>query len=483
MKSSTEAPKPTCSLPPTRLPVGFDASTDGKTTIEIAPNPWDWPQIKQLLDYVSSLSDNGETTDSTIENEHDSAFIKVAIAVLANRIAPHLPGGKVALREILAKVKSWTIRARRGNPEAKAILRPYLLRFMALAQAVRYRLAETFCRPNRRDWDKRAYRFFQELQYNLGKFRRVHFVTLTFAGDPDYARVRKLLKDYTGNHLYRQGFESVEVVASHPEDNKHGRIHVHMLCWSKRTRSLRAERSVLERVQEAVSRAGRGIGFTDYQVASGPAEILKVCAYLAFNYSRTLRQPKGPDNPIPKSAHVLSRPENSLPNIKWIKVGKITPVTRATTSWRLAVSKYAAATGRPFGGDLRWIWRERRRIREYIEPLGCWEVNVTGLDGYTYRVSPDGVDCVGNETYLLLSSERDGFHLTQSGLDDLAAFQIVPGALPKNPRLDLTTGKAPYVYEVFGMLAFMSRKKRRNVTNLAGNPPKCHRNAARSLVV
>ena len=464
------------------MPAEFDTSTDGKTTIEIAPNPWDWPQIKQLLDYVSSLSDKRETTDSNVENEHDSAFIKVAVAVLANRIAPHLPGGKVALREILAKVKSWTIRARRGNPEAKAILRPYLLRFMALAQAVRYRLAETFCRPNRRDWDKRAYRFYQELQLNLGKYRRVHFVTLTFAGDPTYPQVRDLLKDFTGNHLYRQDFESVEIVAFHPEDNKHGRIHVHMLCWSKRIRSLREEKSVLERVQAAVSRAGRGIGFTDYQVATDPAAILKVSAYLALNYSSTLRQPKGPDNPIPKSAHVLRPPQYSLPGVKWIKIGKITPVTRATTSWRLAVSKYAAATGRPLGGDYRWIWRERRRIREYIEPLGCWEVSVTGLDGYTYRVSPDGVDNDGNETYLLLSSERGGFYLTQSGLDDLAAFQILPGALPKNPRLDLTTGKAAYCYEVLGMFAFMSRKKCRNVTNPAGNLPKCSANAARSLV-
>ena len=239
---------------------------------------------------------------------------------------------------------------------------------------------------------------------------------------------------------------------------------------------------MLERVQAAVSRAGRGIGFTDYQVATDPAAILKVSAYLALNYSRTLKESKGPDNPIPKSAHVVSRPKNSLPGVKWITVGKITPVTRATTSWRLAVSKYAAATGRPFGGDYRWIWPTRRRIREYIEPLGCWEVSVTGLDGYTYRVSPDGVDHVGNEIYLLSSDERGGFYLTQSGLDDLAAFQIEPGALPKNHRLDLTTGKAAYCYEVLGMLAFMGRKKCRNVTNPAGNLPKCSPNAARSLV-
>src|ERR1035437_2977455 len=424
MKLSIEAAQPATSSASTRLLVEFDTSTDGKICIEILQNSWDWPRIKLLLDQVSSSSDDRKTTDSNADNQCVKESVKVADEKLVRRICPLLPGGKGDLREILARVKSWYKLARRGSLEAKAAIRPYVPQFKALAQEVRARLAEIFCRPNWRDWDKRAYRFYKELQYNLGKFRRVHFLTLTFTGDLIYAQVRRLLKDVTGNHLYRQDFESVEVVGFHPDLTQTGRIHVHLFCWSKRARSIREEKSAIEMVQAAIALTGRGIGFTDYQVASGTAAILRVAAYMALNYSLTLKQAKGPENPIPKGAHVLSRPENSLPGIKWTTVGKISLVTRATTAWRQAVSRYAAATGRPLGGDLRWIWRERRRIRDYIEPLGCWDVSVTGLDGYTYRVIPDKPDHLGEEIYLLSSEERGGFFVTQSALEDLAAFQI-----------------------------------------------------------
>ena len=440
---------------PGRKPIDFDTSTEGKITIELLPESWDWPRVKQLLDHVSSLSTDSKTTDSIIHNQPLRIQVKEAVEDMARSICPLLPGGKGDLKGILASAKEWNLKARRGSPEAKAILKTYVLQFRALARAVRYRIAEIFCRLNWRNWDKRAYRFYKELQYNLGKFRRVHFLTLTFRGNPTYAEVRRLLKDVTGNHLYRQDFESVEVVAFHPKENQHGRLHVHLLCWSKRARSLGREKSAIERVQTAISGTGRGIGFTDYRVASGAAEILNVSAYMALNYSLTLKQPKGADNPIPKAAHVLSRPQNSLPGIKWIKVGKISLVTRATTEWRQAVSRYAAATGRQLGGDLRWIWRERRRIREYIEPLGCWEVAVSGLDGYTYRVIPEESDHHGEEIYRLSSDERGDFFLTESALEDLAAFQVEPGALPRNPRFDLTAGKVANVYEVLGMTAFL----------------------------
>lgn len=381
--------------------------------------------------------------------------MKEAVEEMAQRICPLLPGGKGELREILASVKGWALDARRGSPEAKTALKAYRLLFRALALAVRYRLAEIFCKANWRNWDKRALKFYMEAQYNLGTLSRLHFLTLTFTGDPDYERVCDLLKDVTGNHLYRHGFESVEVVAFHPEENQHGRIHVHMLCWSKQARSLGAEKSALDGIREAISRSGRGIGFTDYRVASGAAEILNVAAYMAFNYSLTLKQPKGPENPIPKSAHVLRPPQNSLPGVKWLRLGKFALVTRATADWRRAVSRYAAATGRQLGGDLRWIWRERRRIRAYLEPSGCFEVGVTGLDGYTYRVIPEDPDHLGEEIYRLSSDERGDFYLTHSALEDLAAFQIAPGALPKNPHYDLTTGKTAYYLEVLGMREFL----------------------------
>lgn len=280
-------------------------------------------------------------------------------------------------------------------------------------------------------------------------------MTLTFTGDPTYKRVRELLKDVTGNHLYRQGFESVEITAFHPEDNLPGRLHVHLLFWSKQPRSLRAERTVIDQFRTAVGRAQRGIGFTDHQEALGPAAILGVAAYMAWNYSRTLQQAKGPGNPIPKGARVLSRPQQVLPGQAWLSTGKISLVTPSTTAWRKAVSRYAAAHGRSPAGDRRWIWRERRNIREYLEPETWWEASVTGLDGHTYRVIPAGEDHCGEETYLIASEERGGFYLTESGLEELAKLQVASGALPKNDQLDLTTGMTANCYEVLGMLAFM----------------------------
>lgn len=440
----------------TLIPVEFDTATDGKITIEILRESWDWPRVKQLLDDVSSLSNDSKTTDSIIGNQHIRESVKEAVEEMAQRICPLLPGGKGDLQEILASAKRWALDARRGSPEAKAVLKGYRLLFRALALAVRYRLAEIFCKANRRNWDKRALKFYQELQFNLGKFRRLHFLTLTFTGDPTYERVCALLKDVTGNHLYRHGFESVAVVAFHPEEeNQHGRIHVHMLCWSKQARSLSEEKSAIEGIRVAVSQSGRGIGFTTYSVASGAAEILKVSAYLALNYSLTLKQPRVPGNPIPKGAHVLRPPQNSLPGVKWLRLGKFALVTRATADWRRAVSRYAAATGRQLGGDLRWIWRERRRIRAYLEPSGCFEVGLTGLDGYTYRVIPEDPDHLGEEIYRLSSDERGDFYLTHSALEDLAAFQIAPGALTKNPHYDLTTGKTANCLEVLGMKGFL----------------------------
>jgi len=446
----------------TRIPPEFDASPEGAITIEILRESWDWPRVKQLLDGVPSLSGESKTTDSNIDNLPLRIQVKTAVEDMARKICPLLPGGKGDLKEILASAKEWNLKAWRGGPEAKAVLKTDVLQFRALARAVRYRLAENFCRLNWRNWDKRAYRFYKDLQYNLGKFRRVHFLTLTFTGNPNYERVCKLLKNVTGNRLCRQGFESVSVVAFHPEEHQQGRIHVHMLCWSQQPRSLSEEKSAIEGILAAISQSRQGIGFTDYQMATGAAEILKVSAYLALNYSLTLRQPKGPDNPIPKGKHVSRPPQNAMPGVKWIRVGKISLVNRATKDWRRAVSRYAAATGRPLGGDLRWIWRERRRIRHYIEPLECWEVGVTGLDGYTYRVIPEESDHVGNEIYRLSSDERGDFFLTESAFEDLAAYQIEPGALPKNPRFDLTTGKAAHVYEVLGMTAFLRDRSRRS---------------------
>jgi hypothetical protein len=178
---------------------------------------------------------------------------------------------------------------------------------------------------------------------------------------------------------------------------------------------------------------------------------------MALNYSRTLRLAKGPDNQIPKGARILSRPQNCLPGQAWTSTGKITLVTPATTAWRKAVSRYADVHGRSTTGDRRWIWRERRLIREFLEPEEWWECSVTGLDGYTYRVREPDVDCYGNDVYRLESEDGRSFYPTVQTLEELAALQILPNALPKNSSLDFTTGETANCLEILGMYARMKK--------------------------
>jgi hypothetical protein len=85
--------------------------------------------------------------------------------------------------------------------------------------------------------------------------------------------------------------------------------------------------------------------------------------------------------------------------------------------------------------------------------VSWWNPSVSGLDGFDYRVIPMGEDHEGDETYLLSSDERGGFYLTEHGLQGLAKYGVSSGALPKNPRFDLTTGKTARIYETLGILA------------------------------
>lgn len=444
MPPSAQITQPPTDSPPTRRELEFDPSKEGKIVIEVRQQPWDWQRIRQLFDEVLPLSTNRQTTDSKAPKE--------VVESLAKQLYPYLPKGKNELRTIRTNAKRFGEMAHRSrNLEARDALRPYVMGLAALSLAAGQKLAAIFCEANWRNWDLRAYRFFQELQLNLIKLRRIHFVTLTFTGDPTYQRVRDLLKDFTGNQLYRQGFESVEVVCFHPENDLPGRLHVHLLLWSKCQRSRQAETTAIEEILAATARAGRGIGFTDCRPVSGATEILKVSAYMALNYSRTLRIAKGPNNPIPKGAHVLSRPQNCLPGQAWAKVGKVTLITPATTAWRKAVSRYAAARGRSTTGDRRWIWPERRHIREYLEPEEWEECSVTGLDGYTYHIREPNEDRFGTEVYRLESEDGRSFYPTVETLEKLAALQILPNTLPKDNSLDFTTGTTANWLEMLGL--------------------------------
>ena len=426
-----------------RPTVEFNLPSEETIGCDCPDNRWDWPRIQQLLDAVLSLTTERKTTDSR------SRFEELTTLIYAN-----LPSDKQNLRTIRDRAKGYFRLDRFGNSAAKKLLKPYRKRLQALVWAARQKLATVICLPNSRQWDIRAFRLYLELQQNIGKLRHAHFLTVTFSGDPTYKQIRKHLKNLTGNLLYRKGFETIEVVSLHPKDRSPGRLHVHLIAWSKAPRSLKSEKSAIDRIFQGVSKSETGIGMVKSKSASGASEILNIAAYLAWNYHQTLKQPRGGRSPIPKNARVLSRPQFFKPGVRWGSVGKIVLNSPATSAWRQAVSHYAQATGRNHQRDLRWVWRERRHIRNFLEPVSWWDPSVSGLDGFDYHVIPMGEDHEGNETYLLSSDERGGFYLTELGLEGLAKYGVSSGALPKNPRFDLTTGKTARIYETLGMLAF-----------------------------
>ena len=438
MTTSLETAQPPAKSSNTRRVIEFDASREGKIGIAIPQNTWDWPRIQFILDEALSLTDKRNTT-----------VLNADIQSLAFQLYPYLPDAKGVLRTIRTKAKGYYQAAHYGTPQAKAILRPYRRQLRALVWAARQKLAVALCLPNQRNWDIRAYRLFLEFQFNLGRLSRVHFLTLTFEGNPCYQliqertrRLKRKLKD--------EGFEAVSVVSRHPSTDVEGRMHTHLLVWTRQTRSPSEDTIAVNKCKAALKSSKSPFGSTRWTTASDRQSFLQISAYMAWNYSQTISLAKGTHNPIPRGARVLGRPRRVSCRQMWTSVGKISLNTPAKAAWRSAVSRYAAAAGRPSGGDLRWIWRERRKIREFLEPENWWDVSVSGLDGHTYQVIPAGEDFLGNEIYLLLGDHR-GFYLTESGLEELAALEVAPGALAQNDLLDLTAGKTAYIYDVLGM--------------------------------
>lgn len=435
----------TSSTSTTRRLIEFDTSKEGKIVIEILQNPWDWLQIQRLLDEVFLYLTNKRTTTT----------LNTDLETLKKSLYPYLPDSKVELKKIIQNAKGYYRSAHRGGtPAAKSVLRPYIRQLQALVWAARQKHSVMLCLPNQRQWEIRAYRLFLELQHNLGQMRRVHFVTLTFKRDPSYAMIKELLRKFK-RKLSDQGLDSVQVVSLHKSHLFAGRMHAHLLVWTRHSRSDSQDKTAINKCRAFLKSSNSAFGHFKWTPISNRKSFVKVAAYMAWNYDQTIKLVKGPQNPIPKLARVLSRPKRLERGGTWTSVGKAPLVTPATTAWNKALTRYAAAHGRSLTGNRRWVWRERRLVREYLEPEIWGEASVTGLDGHTYRVIPAGEDHCGNETYLVSSEERGGFYLTETGLEGLAKLQVAPGALSKNDKLDLTNGKTAYCYEVLGMLAFM----------------------------
>ena len=429
----------------------IEFTTGGIGPDVVMQNLWGWPQIQQLLGEVFLSSDVGNTTVSNRE------WQKMALQVYG-----FLPQGKEELRRIRDNGKRYFRDAAWGRPEAREILRPYRQQLRALVWATRMKLAAVHCRPDQQSWHKRAYGFFLALQNNLGRLRHLHFVTLTFVDPVDYGGVRGCLRELKKNILRREGLAAVNVIACHPSKGTQGRLHLHMLIWSNETRTPQAESAAVKRAfgklskcrrrgKERRNQSGYGVGRIEIERISGSQSFLRVFAYIAWNYSATLKLSKGDHNPVPPFARLPGHPPEVHPGVRWIKTGGFSFVTPATCAWRSAIGRYAAAEGRSTEGNWQWIWRERRRIREYLEPERWRPPSVTGLDGFTYRVIAYGEDIAGNETYLVSSEERGGFVLTEHGVEGVGKFETLCGALPQNRLLDLTTGEHACWFEIWGL--------------------------------
>jgi len=305
------------------------------------------------------------------------------------------------------------------------------------------KLGVVLCRPNQKSWGKRAYQFLTAMELNLGRMERVYFLTLTF---PDYVDgdstfyfvARDRVRGVTRNLLYRAGFETLDLMAFHPEPGNPGRLHAHILLWSRSARTARAETEAVEGIRRALeNNAYRMEKITLDQVASLPA----TAAYLAWNFDRTVKLSKGSHNPIPRGARVLSLPKNLTEDRPWTRAGRFSIHSPAHASFRAAVDRHARERGYSNDGNWGWIWRERRQIREAMGPEPWIAPSVTGLDGITYRVSAYEVDAEGDEVYLLRSEEHGrAYVLKEHALGELGAMDILPGSLEANPRLDPITG-------------------------------------------
>lgn len=224
-----------------------------------------------------------------------------------------LPQGKTELRRIRDNGKRYYRDAAWGRPEAREILRPYRQQLRALVWAARMKLGSLHCRPNQQEWHKRAYGFFLALQNNLARLRRLHFLTITYPDPISYTRVRDSLRGVTRNLLFRAGLESVDVIAFHPAEGHPGRLHVHMLVWSREPRTAQAEATALRSVEVALQAGAYSVGRVKLKRVIGSQSFLRTAAYMAFNYQPDPKALQRRPQPYSSACKTSQKPARSSP--------------------------------------------------------------------------------------------------------------------------------------------------------------------------
>lgn len=402
---------------------------------------WNWPQIRQFL-HEHLLSNTGEeTTQSNLPNPWQLYGV--------------LPASMGELKELQGKAKELYQRSYwQGTLRDREALRPYRSALRVLIWATRYKRGVLATLPNPRGWHERAYNFYRDLQKNLGKNRRVYSLTVTFRHRHSYESYRTGMQRFIQNTLKRLGFEAVSVTGYHPKEqcelpgNNEPRLHAHLLIWPSEGQNGRSLQCALTRLERILDSGRHGMGqHTKPRHCTDTKSLLKAAAYLAYNYSRSLRLVRGiSSNLIPKSARLVRVPQFLRAGVRWRKA-----VTRPTTpekeAWRAATRRYAVEMGYSMSGRQTWKWSHRYAIRMRMQPQQYRTASVTGLDGITYRVEPYGQDGDGDELYLLSNGDRGGFVVLAEDLEALGKMGARPGLVFRNSRFDLVHGRHAYWLE------------------------------------
>lgn len=451
-----ETTTPPQNPPPAISKKKFDFQESTRTTGIPVDDSWNWPAILKLVTDADALftiktttfGKSGKSLSAKRKKSSCRDPRETRQEALHDYYYGKLPWAEGTLTEIIDSLCGWLTSRDRKVRSAVAPVREDL---RVLLYAARLRLAEYMCRPNPQKWKKKAWAYFQELQINLGKVERLYFLTYTFRAGTTFDKVSAAAKAFAKDYLWANGFGSTGTIARHDSSKKEGIFHVHLLVWSLAERTLSEENKAMKKIENALEKNRCGIGrHLCLRVKEGRTGFAKVAAYIAWNYHEALGLPRGEGKSVPKGVRMLRRSTWARKGVKWQKTGAFSLETPARVAYRRAVAKYAAATGKSAGGNWSWIWRERKKIREYLEPEKPLGATITGADGYTYQVRVWPRDHEHQENYLISSPER-GFEMTPHGLKEIAKFMLMPGAYEEMPGFDPTTGRTSYWVRILGL--------------------------------
>ena len=355
-----------------------------------------------------------------------------------------------SLRKSVLDCLKWS---QSSHLSTRLLLAPYCREFQAMLLAINTKIANQFTNPNLNGWDDRACNLFLEIQSNLSEIRPLYFATITFRDVLNFETVSSHLTDLRDNTLSRAGFQSVGVIAYHamtPDDLRRNsyrrdpsrprerRLHVHLLFWPQEGVSRDQIARMLRRLQHALDCGRHGIGYYRFSKIKGMLDFLKRAAYMAFNYSVSLKYNRGEEwNPIPTGARLLRLPRNDRHHTRWPRIidDRISTSQRA---WEKAVIKYADKMAYDYRGY--WIKQFAERIQELVEPEEWQDPKVSGVDGFEYLISPVPPALGGEQQYELINPERPRWMISEEELQELGKLEVYPGALPWNPDMNPIDG-------------------------------------------